>query len=313
MVDINEEIIEFRIVVVSRDASLAEALAAELSDANALVAQIAHFSNCYEAAAEILANPPHATVIDLRCLTRQHLRLLDICNRFQTEMLAVGPMPLGITTGDLDGVRLCAIASMSKHLRRIAKATDNIQTGEYHSETLSLGKKTPCQTKSEGCVGSVGSDANVGGDENVESTESVKGAESAEIAESVESVEGIKNVGSENAGDTGADNPDTTQALARWIIEASQIDATPSGEDKKTAESAAAPAPARQPSLDPYTDNYDTDLNDSQSFQNSKSFQNSESLNDSKDLYKGTNRIDQDRFSAELLTSAEISALLENE
>ena len=66
----------------------------------------------YEAAAELIAAPVLALVIDLRLMGQRHLRLLRIARERRVEMLAVGAIPAGLTAEDLSGIRLLARADL---------------------------------------------------------------------------------------------------------------------------------------------------------------------------------------------------------
>ena len=105
-----------RVVVFSRDPALGGAELAGLAGAPAPV----RVSSAYEAAAEILADPPAALVIDLRALTARHVRLLEIARSRQVHMLAVGALPSGLTADDLNGVRLTARSDHADTVRRLA-------------------------------------------------------------------------------------------------------------------------------------------------------------------------------------------------
>jgi len=107
-----------RVVVLSRDVALAGAVRC---DTDGAAYQCAGTSGPYEAAAELLAGPVLALVLDLRCLTPRHLRLLSIARENHVEVLAVGSLPFGITTTDLSGVRLTAVNDLPDELRRLAR------------------------------------------------------------------------------------------------------------------------------------------------------------------------------------------------
>ena len=81
-----------------------------------------HTTSCYEAAAELLAAPPAAIVIDLALLGPRHLGLLDVARDAGVEMLAFGAIGAALTSEDLSGVRLVsradlpgAIEALSQH------------------------------------------------------------------------------------------------------------------------------------------------------------------------------------------------------
>ena len=104
-------------IVLSRDASLARATRGEDSTSQYHCLRV---TSPYEAAAELLAEPPLAIVIDLRCLTPGDLPLIEMARQRGLEVLAVGSVPLGITTTDLSGVRLSARGHLSALLGGLA-------------------------------------------------------------------------------------------------------------------------------------------------------------------------------------------------
>ena len=79
-----------RIVVFSRDGAVASQVRA-WAVGQAGGAAVAHVTGGYEAAAELLAEPVAALVVDLPCLTARHARLLDVARRRRVEMIGVGP------------------------------------------------------------------------------------------------------------------------------------------------------------------------------------------------------------------------------
>ena len=64
--------------------------------------------SAYEAAAEILAAPTAALVIDLRAMGPRHVRLIEIARQMGVEMFASGALPIGMSAEELSGVRLVA-------------------------------------------------------------------------------------------------------------------------------------------------------------------------------------------------------------
>lgn len=86
-------------------------------------------ATAYEATAEILAAPTVALVVDLRLVGERHLRLLEIARKMETEVLAVGAVPAGLTGEDLSGVRLTARAEVGSVLGRLVRnASQEIST-----------------------------------------------------------------------------------------------------------------------------------------------------------------------------------------
>jgi len=78
-------------------------------------------TNPYEAASEILALPTAGLVLDLRSLSHADLGLLAIARQMDTEVLAVGAVPDGLTSEDLSGVRLISRADLPSALDRLAR------------------------------------------------------------------------------------------------------------------------------------------------------------------------------------------------
>ena len=106
-----------KIIILSRDAGVARAVRGEDSASRYYCLRV---TSPYEAAAELLAEPPLAIVIDLRCLTPGDLPLIEMARQRGLEVLAVGAVPLGITTTDLSGVRLSARGHLSGLLGGLA-------------------------------------------------------------------------------------------------------------------------------------------------------------------------------------------------
>ena len=106
-----------KIIILSRDAGVARAVRGEDSASRYYCLRV---TSPYEAAAELLAEPPLAIVIDLRCLTPGDLPLIEMARQRGLEVLAVGAVPLGITTTDLSGVRLSARGHLSGLLEGLA-------------------------------------------------------------------------------------------------------------------------------------------------------------------------------------------------
>ena len=106
-----------KVIILSRDAALASAARGEDST---LRYRCLRVTNPYEAAAELLSEPPLAMVIDLRCLAPGDLPLIEMARRRGLEVLAVGSVPLGISTTDLSGVRLSARGHLSALLEGLA-------------------------------------------------------------------------------------------------------------------------------------------------------------------------------------------------
>jgi hypothetical protein len=62
-------------------------------------------ASAYEAAAELLAGPAEALVIDLRLLRPCHVRLIEIAGQVGAKVLGVGSLPAWATNGRLGGLR----------------------------------------------------------------------------------------------------------------------------------------------------------------------------------------------------------------
>jgi hypothetical protein len=92
----------------------------------------------YEAAAEMIAAPAMAIVIDLRLMAPRHLRLLQIARQRGAEVLGVGGIPAGLTAEDLGGVRLIARADLKAALQAVLKARE----GRYEGAAPTDGKRT---------------------------------------------------------------------------------------------------------------------------------------------------------------------------
>jgi hypothetical protein len=106
-----------KVIVLSRDAMFAQAAQSDNSTSQYRCLRV---TSPYEAAAELLAEPPLAMVVDLRCLTPGDLPLIEMARQRGLEVLAVGAVPLGVTTTDLSGVRLSARDHISAHLENLA-------------------------------------------------------------------------------------------------------------------------------------------------------------------------------------------------
>jgi hypothetical protein len=100
-----------------------ESLRAVLADLSPTAACIS-VASAYEAAAEILAAPAAALVIDLRMMAVRHLRLLQIARVGGAEVLAIGGIPSGLTAEDLSGVRLIARAELRAALEAVLRSRE---------------------------------------------------------------------------------------------------------------------------------------------------------------------------------------------
>jgi hypothetical protein len=73
--------------------------------------------SCRLGAARIALHRPDWLVLDLRMLGRRELPLLEIARRERVEILALGPVPLGISDSDLEGVELVSAEELVRRLR----------------------------------------------------------------------------------------------------------------------------------------------------------------------------------------------------
>lgn len=105
-----------RVVVLSQDASLAW-----LTDSPGARVVLAHVRSGYEAAAELLAAPAAALVVEMRLLGARHVSLLEIARDLDVEVLGVGSLPIGMTAEDLSGVRLIARGDLARAVRALAR------------------------------------------------------------------------------------------------------------------------------------------------------------------------------------------------
>jgi hypothetical protein len=131
-----------RVVVLSADAPVRAALAdaAGLRSPQAPPgAECVVVQSPYEAAAELVAGPAIALVVDLRLMSPRHLRLLQIGRERNVELLAVGGVPAGLTPEDLSGVRLVARADLKAALERVV-AGASARLGAGPSAGLGAGR-----------------------------------------------------------------------------------------------------------------------------------------------------------------------------
>jgi hypothetical protein len=105
-----------RVVILSPDAAGASDDSAAL---RAEGVEVVRVSTAYEAAAELIAAPAAALVVDLRLLGPRHLRLLTIAREGQVEILAVGGLPAGMNSEDLSGARLLSRSDLTAALKKL--------------------------------------------------------------------------------------------------------------------------------------------------------------------------------------------------
>jgi len=107
---------EHRVVILARDGELASPNPQTLG----LNVTFVRAEGGYEAAAELLAHPAMALLIDLPCLTPRHRKLLHVARQLGVEVLGVGAFPPGLSAGDLSGMRLISMNDLPATLRAIA-------------------------------------------------------------------------------------------------------------------------------------------------------------------------------------------------
>jgi hypothetical protein len=78
-------------------------------------------SGAYEAAAELLAAPSAALVLDLGLLWPRHFGLLRVAREMGAEMLAFGTAVAGVDSEQLTGVRLVSRARLPERLAELAR------------------------------------------------------------------------------------------------------------------------------------------------------------------------------------------------
>ena len=78
-------------------------------------------TSAYEAAAELLAEPAAALVIDLRCLATGNLRLVQTARKQGVAVLAFGKLSAAMSTEGLDGVQLVSQEGLAQALARLAQ------------------------------------------------------------------------------------------------------------------------------------------------------------------------------------------------
>jgi hypothetical protein len=122
-----------RAVVLSPDGStlLTAGGPALLTAGGDVALECAFVATAYEAAAELIAAPALAIVIDLRMMGPRHLRLLRLARERRVEMLAVGSIPPGLTAEDLSGVRLLARAEVKAELQKLLRDFLQDREGRY--------------------------------------------------------------------------------------------------------------------------------------------------------------------------------------
>lgn len=123
-----------RIVVFSRDPAFCG------RDGAAPRAACVACASAYEAASEILAAPAAALLLDLRALSMAHLRLLDIARQMGLEILASGPLPSGMTSEHLSGVRLVSQKNLPAVLAGLAERPAEPSPDEHTTTEQAVGE-----------------------------------------------------------------------------------------------------------------------------------------------------------------------------
>ena len=131
-----------RVVVLSHD----DAIPGELSSpwpAGAL--ECVRVATGYEAAAELLAAPTGALVVDLRAMPSRHLPLLRLARAEGVRVLALGPAPRGPADDDLGGAERVAREDAPFVLRRtlVAPPAGRAEPSADADERPAAGKYVP--------------------------------------------------------------------------------------------------------------------------------------------------------------------------
>jgi len=110
---------EHRVVILARDGELTPPNPQTLG----LNVAFVRADGGYEAAAELLAQPTMALLIDLSRLTSLHSKLLHVARQLGVEVLGVGAFPPGLSASDLSGMRLISLDDLPSELRTITQRT----------------------------------------------------------------------------------------------------------------------------------------------------------------------------------------------
>jgi hypothetical protein len=103
------------VVLLSRDVVLASWLRYLCAPSVRVVA----VGSGYEAAAEVLASPAEALVIDFRAMSAAHQRLLDTARALGMQILGIGKVPSELSADALSLVRLVSQADLPDALREV--------------------------------------------------------------------------------------------------------------------------------------------------------------------------------------------------
>lgn len=74
----------------------------------------------YEAAAEILRDPPDLVAVEMELISQNHLPLLELARSKKAEIVGFGRLPAGLSSDELRGLRLIAFEELSGELARQA-------------------------------------------------------------------------------------------------------------------------------------------------------------------------------------------------
>lgn len=83
--------------------------------------RVVRVGGAYEAAAELLAAPAAALVVDLRLLLPRHVRLLEVARGLEAAILAVGVVPAGLDAETLRGVTFLSPGELPEAMGRAAE------------------------------------------------------------------------------------------------------------------------------------------------------------------------------------------------
>ena len=78
-------------------------------------------NTAYEAAAELLASPAIALIVDLALLPARHTRLIKIARSIEVPVFGVGSLPPGLSADQLSGVRLASRDELGEMLLALLK------------------------------------------------------------------------------------------------------------------------------------------------------------------------------------------------
>lgn len=109
-----------RLVIVSRDNALVR-MTCQYAAGDDILCICA--ANCYEAAALVLSEHSQGLLLDLRCLSRKHIGLLEIARQTGVRVFGIGQLPHGVSTSDLSGLTLIARHDLEELPRQLGPIT----------------------------------------------------------------------------------------------------------------------------------------------------------------------------------------------